>query len=174
VKPFKSATVAKVFEAYPARMRRKLLVLRELIFRTAASTDGVGELEETLKWGEPAYVTSKSKSGSTIRIDWKKAPPTQYAMYFNCNTDLVERFRTIFPTEFKFEGNRAIVFSESEVVPTDALAFCVAAALTYHRDKAADAIRQGRPSDVPPEKVRAASSRASPPTTVSTTDCRSR
>ena len=37
----------------------------------------------------------------------------------------------------KFEGNRAIVFDESDAVPTDSLAVCIAAALTYHRNKAA-------------------------------------
>lgn len=132
MKPFASPAVAQAFKAYPTSMRRRLLALRDLILRTAASTEGVGELEETLKWGEPAYLTSKSKSGSTIRIDWKKSKPSEYAMYFNCQTTLVETFRTLFPNEFKFESNRAIVFSESEVVPTDALAFCVAAALTYH------------------------------------------
>jgi len=134
--PFANAEVAKVFEAYPADVRRKLLALRELILRTASSTEGVGELEETLKWGEPAYLTSKSKTGSTIRIDWKKARPAEYAIYFNCKTTLIETFRTLFPTEFKFEGNRAIVFKVSEAVPADSLAFCVAAALTYHRSHA--------------------------------------
>ena len=52
-------------------------------------------------------------------------------------TNLVETFRARFPIELKFEGNRAIVFDESDAVPTDALAVCIAAALTYHRDKAA-------------------------------------
>ena len=137
MKPFEDDAVKQAFEAYPVRMRPKLLALRELIFRTATSTEGVGEIEETLKWGEPAYVTSKSKSGSTIRIGWKKANPLQYAMYFNCQTNLVETFRTLFPKEFKFEGNRAVVFTVSEVVPKDSLAFCVAAALTYHRGKSA-------------------------------------
>ena len=118
-------------------MRRKLMALRELIFRTAASTPGVGELEETLKWGEPAYLTSSSGSGSTVRIDWKKSKPAEYAMYFNCQTTLVETFKSLFPDEFKFEGNRAIVFHESEAAPTDALAFCVAAALTYHLQRKA-------------------------------------
>jgi hypothetical protein len=70
-----------------------------------------------------------------VRIDWKKSSPTQYAIYFHCQTNLVETFRTLFPTEFRFEGNRAIVFDEADVVPTDSLAYCVAAALTYHRSK---------------------------------------
>ncbi len=117
-------------------MRRKLMALRKIILETAASTEGVGEIEETLKWGEPAYVTAQSKSGSTVRIGWKKSAPSQYAMYFHCQTNLVETFRTLFPNEFRFEGNRAIVFTESDTVPRDALAFCVAAALTYHRKRA--------------------------------------
>ena len=136
MKPFENAAVAQAFEAYPVDFRRKLLALRELIFQTAASTEGVGVIEETLKWSEPAYVTSQSKSGSTIRIDWKKSNPSQYAMYFHCQTNLVDTFRALFPTEFKFEGNRAIVFNEHDAVPIDALAFCIAAALTYHRSKA--------------------------------------
>lgn len=135
MKSFKNPAVAEVFNSYPPPIQRKLLALRALIFETAAATQGVGDLEETLKWGEPAYLTSQSKSGSTIRIHWKKDAPSQYAMYFNCQTDLVDTYRTLFPHDFRFEGNRAIVFEASDIVPTDALVFCVAAALTYHRRK---------------------------------------
>ena len=133
MKPITNPAVAKAFEAYPPKIRRKLLALRELILQTAASTQGVGQLDETLKWGEPAYLTTESGSGSTVRIDWKASKPNQYAMYFNCQTTLVETFKTLFPNEFTYEGNRAIVFQESAPIPEDALAFCVAAALTYHR-----------------------------------------
>ncbi len=59
--------------------------------------------------------------------------PNEYAICFNCQTTLVETFKTMFPGEFKCEGNRAIVFKESEPIPKDALAFCISAALTYHR-----------------------------------------
>jgi hypothetical protein len=116
-------------------MRRKLLALREAIFATAAATEGVGKIEETLKWGEPAYLTSQTRRGSTIRIAWKKSRSEQYAMYFICTTGLVESFRTLFPTDFKYEGNRAMIFAAGDAVPTDALAFCIAASLTYHRKK---------------------------------------
>lgn len=128
--------VARIFASYPANVRRKLLTIRELIFSLASSIEGVGKIEETLKWGEPAYLTSMSKSGSTIRIAWKKSAPLQYAMYFNCQTNLIDTFRSLFRSEFKFEGNRAIVFDESEKVRTDSLRICIAAALTYHRNKA--------------------------------------
>lgn len=127
--------VARVLKSYPPGIRRKLLAVRALILKTAASTPGVGEIEETLKWGEPAYVTAVSKSGSTIRFGWKKSDVGRYAIYFNCQTTLIETFRTLFPKELRFEGNRAIILDESEPVPIETLAFCIGAALTYHRTK---------------------------------------
>ncbi len=45
----------------------------------------------------------------------------------------VDSFRTLFPDDFSFEGNRALVFDEAEAVPNDTLAHYIAAALTYHR-----------------------------------------
>lgn len=124
--------VAVTFASYPPEIRKRVLKLRELIFDVAACSQGVGKLEESLKWGEPAYITTESKSGSTTRIAWKKAKPKQYAMYFNCQTTLVDSFKTMFPTAFKFEGNRALVFAEHDEVPVAALRICVEMALTYH------------------------------------------
>ena len=129
--PFKNTSVASKFESYPPVVRRRLLALRELVFRTARAHPEVGELEETLKWGEPAYVT-KNGAGSTVRMDWKAKNPNRYAMYFHCQTNLVESFRSMFPNDFKFEGNRALVFEVEERVPLDALSVCIAASLTYH------------------------------------------
>ncbi len=134
MKPFTSVEVAAKFDTYPPQARRKLMALRELVFKTAAATEGVGELEESLKWGEPAY-TPKNKSGCAVRIDMKKKSPSQYAMYFLCQTNLVETFRTMFPTDFVFEGNRALVFSLDERVSTDALTECITASFTYHLKK---------------------------------------
>lgn len=51
----------------------------------ALGTPGAGEIEETLKWGEPADMT-KNGAGSTIRLDWKPKHPDHYALYFNCKT----------------------------------------------------------------------------------------
>ncbi len=127
--------VAEVFASYPPNVRARALELRDLILKTAAAMDEVGPITETLKWGEPAYLTEASKSGSTIRIGWKKRVPDRYALYFNCNTNLVETFRSQFPDEFRYEGNRAIVFDAAEPLNEDAVAICVSAALTYHRNK---------------------------------------
>lgn len=124
--------VAKIFAAYPPPLRKKLLELRALILDTAAETPGVGKLEETLKWNEPAYLTAETKSGSTIRINRKRSSDSKYAMYFNCNTDLVDSFRERFPKTFRFYGNRELEFDVSDTLHIKELKACIAMALTYH------------------------------------------
>jgi len=124
--------VANVFSSYPKHMRQKLMLLRQLVLDTAAETEGVGILEEALKWGEPSYLT---KSGSTIRMAWKKSNPDQYAMYFNCKTKLVDTFKELYRDKFKFEGNRAIVFEKDDSIPIEELKHCIALSLTYHKRK---------------------------------------
>jgi hypothetical protein len=129
---FKNSQVAEIFDAYPKQMRKKLLFLRQLIFETASEIEGVGEIEETTKWGEPSYI---AKGGSTIRMDWKSSNPTHYAMYFHCKTKLVDTFKELYRDKFHFEGNRAIIFDENDKVPVEELKHCIALSLTYHSRK---------------------------------------
>ena len=126
--------VANVMNGYPSPVRAALMQIRELIFAMAADK-GVGPLTETLKWGEPAYLTAATKAGSTIRLGWKANAPAQYAIYFNCRTTLVDTFRTLFVDELKFGGNRAIILDVSEPLPRQHLRICIAMALTYTRAK---------------------------------------
>jgi hypothetical protein len=135
MKKMSNPDVARVFDRYPPKMKSRLLKLRQLIFDVAARTEAVGALEETLKWGEPAYLTSQSKSGSPIRIDVKKSDPSKYAMYFHCQTNLVDSFRTLFPDTFSYEKNRAIVFDQNDWIPLKELRVCITMALTYHLTK---------------------------------------
>ena len=123
--------VAEVFEQYPEEIRRKLLVVRQLIYKTAKSLREVGPLEETLRWGEPTYLTSKSQSGSMIRIHSLKASPHRYGVYFHCQTKLVGNFRKKYPGVFHFEGNRGITFDLDDKLPLPELKECITQALTY-------------------------------------------
>ncbi len=123
------------FQSYPEHIRPKIDILRALILDVALHTDGAGEIEETLKWGEPSFLTSKTKSGTTLRIDWKPKTPKQYAMYFNCKTTLIDSFKTIFSDTLTFEGNRAILFAVDEALPEQELRLCIKMALRYHLDK---------------------------------------
>ena len=113
--------VEAAFDAYPKPLKPKLLALRRLILDTARTTSGVGALEETLKWGQPSYLTPETKSGSTIRIDAIKSGADQYAVYFHCQTNLVETFRELYPSEFSYGGNRCIILDAADDVPEPAL-----------------------------------------------------
>jgi hypothetical protein len=132
---FKDKRVAKVFAAYPANIRAKLKVLREIIFETAETIDSVGAIEETLKWSQPSYLTAETGSGSTIRIGRVKPDDDRIAMYFHCQTDLVETFREFYPTQMEYGGNRSILFDAAAKIPKKALRHCVGLALTYHTRK---------------------------------------
>jgi|GEM_PF-258509 len=127
--------VAATFDSYPNEFKSKLLELRQLILETAAKIESVGEIEETLKWGEPSYLTPKSKSGSTIRIAWKETNMNQYSIFFKCTANLVPAMKERFPAKFTFGGKRSIDFKLNEKVPKKELKQCIALALTYHRNK---------------------------------------
>ena len=73
MKEFAHEEVAAVFDAYPKSIKAKLLRLRRMIFEVAARTPEVGPLEETLKWGQPSYLTSVSASQSATK---KASPPS--------------------------------------------------------------------------------------------------
>lgn len=61
------------FNEYPDDVRERLKELRSLIFELCSDLV-LGDVEESLKWGEPSYSV---KTGSPIRIDWKLKSPKQ-------------------------------------------------------------------------------------------------
>jgi len=124
--------VAEVFDKHPPATRNRLLALRSIILDTAASTPGVGPIAETLKWGQISYLTPESRSGTTIRID---AREDGVAMFVNCQTDLVERYRAAYPDAFRYEGDRALLLDGGAAIDDPALRHCIAMALTYHLNK---------------------------------------
>jgi hypothetical protein len=131
--PIDDPDVKAFFDSRPAPLRDALLGLRGLILAAAAETPGVGPLVETLKWGEPAYLPRTPRTGTTVRINAVKGALDRYAAFFHCQTTLVESFRLLYPDQFRFDGNRAVILSLGEKVPEAAFRHCVALALTYHR-----------------------------------------
>ncbi len=118
--------------SYPERVRPKMEYLRELVLQTAKEMPEINELEETLRWGEPSFIT---EIGSTLRMDWKEKTPDQYQMYFKCTSRLVETFKQVFGDLFEYEKHRAIVFKLDDEIPVAELKKCIAATLKYHRVK---------------------------------------
>ncbi|MEM6263498.1 MAG: DUF1801 domain-containing protein [Bacteroidota bacterium] len=130
--PIANPQVAAKFNAYPDHIKKLMGSLRQLIVDTAEEIGVEDELSETLKWGEPSY---KAPKGSPIRIDWKAKNPEYYAMYVNCQSQLVPTFRQVFGDVFEFEQNRAILFKCKEQLPEEELKQCIKVALTYHQVK---------------------------------------
>lgn len=129
--PISDPAVAAAFDAFPAPERVGLLALRQAIFDTAAATPGVGPLTETLKWGQPAYLTAHSRSGSTVRLGLPRTGG--FAIYVNCQTTILSNFRRWYPDEFTCEGDRAIQFAVADDLPLDKIGHLIALALTYHQ-----------------------------------------
>ncbi len=117
------ADVAAVFAPFPERVRARLLEVRELIFETAADIKGVVPLTETLKWGEPAYLTEATGSGTTIRLGWSRSSERECAVLFHCRTTLVDDFRSQFPGVFVYEKNRAILLDARDPLPEAPLSY---------------------------------------------------
>lgn len=132
--------VKLAFAGIPAMPKDALLVVRNLIFQVAASNPAIGNIHETLKWGEPAYLTPDSKSGSTIRLAWKPAQPEMCGIYLNCNTTLIGQMRDIYPDAFAYQTNRAALFPADAPPPGDVLSHCIEMALTYHSAKIRTAV----------------------------------
>ncbi|MDJ0628106.1 MAG: DUF1801 domain-containing protein [Rhodobacter sp.] len=99
-----------------------------------AAQTATAPLTETLKWGEPAYLTDRCRTGTTIRLGCVKGPE-RAAVLFHCRTTLIAEFRDQFGDVFEFEGSRALILPHEADFDPDALAICIARALTYHRDK---------------------------------------
>ena len=125
------ASVKQKFTTYPVEVSVVLKQIRKLIL-DVAEQEGITELEETLKWGEPSYI---SKSGSTIRFDYKEKAPQQFCIYFNCKTKLIDTFKELYGDTFAYQSNRALVFERDQTVLSTELAHCLSLALRYKKIK---------------------------------------
>lgn len=128
-------TVEAAFQAFPPEVLHRLAGVRAMILAVAAGDPHIGAITETLKWGEPAYLTEATGSGSTIRLGWPRKRPDRAAIYFICHTTLVDTFRERFGGLFEYETNRAVLLPVTGDIDQAALEFMLSMALTYHRAK---------------------------------------
>lgn len=124
--------VQAAFDAFPPEVRHRLADIRAMILSIAANDPRIGKITEALKWGEPAYLTEATGSGSTIRLGCPRGRPDRAAIYFICRTTLVDTFRERFGGDFHYEGTRAVLLSATGDIARGPLEFMLAMALTYH------------------------------------------
>jgi hypothetical protein len=120
-------------ERMHSTLQAQLGPFRRLILDTAARTQGVGEISESVKWGEPSYTPAIKGIGSSVRLAPRK--DGKVSIHFICHTGLINRFRVQYPNELTFEGNRTIVIDTQNPPPLEALRHCISMALTYFRTK---------------------------------------
>ncbi|WP_170328060.1 DUF1801 domain-containing protein [Ruegeria arenilitoris] len=125
--PFDDPKVAAAYDALPKDTRDGALILRELIFDTAASLPHAQPLQEALRWGQPAYIAPK---GSTVRLGSHKA--ASFALFVHCQSRLMGDFTSAFPGEDRLDGNRAILFDNPDQIDPTRHGWLIARALTYH------------------------------------------
>ena len=56
------------------------------LFHLIAEENGLGDLDEALKWGQPAWRPKRPRTGSTLRMGWSEVTPDQLALYVDCKT----------------------------------------------------------------------------------------
>ncbi|QJF49806.1 DUF1801 domain-containing protein [Roseobacter ponti] len=125
--------IAPVFDGYPAPVRACHMQVRDMILTLACDLDA-GPIDETLKWGQPAYLNTKRKTGTTLRLGWPRKTPERAGVYVHCQTSLVSDFRARQGTGFDFDGTRGILLETDRPLPEGPLAAFLSQALTYHRN----------------------------------------
>jgi len=126
-----NSEISAVIEGYPPEAKARLKEMRKMVMQVAKELE-LADVEETLKWGEPSYI---STVGSTIRMDWKAKRPDRCSFYFSCQSKLVSTFRELYGDQLQFEGNREMVLPLNEPLPEAAIKHCLHLALQYQKVK---------------------------------------
>lgn len=118
-------SIHNFYPNYTSSEQGKLSELQTLIHKVADESNI--EIAESSKWGQLSFATPY---GTPIRID--KFSDTQIALFVNCQTTLIETWKSLFLDTMSFSKTRAIVFNTEENIPKEQLAICIDQAFNYH------------------------------------------
>ena len=121
---------------WPTPVQQRLLSMRGA-FHDVAAAAGIGPLEESLKWGQPAWRPSRARTGSTLRLNWSETTASMLLAYVDCKTDLATQMQIRFP-EIPSDGRRELRFSLDRD-DDDAIWQLAHLTFTYHAAKRASA-----------------------------------
>lgn len=119
---------------WPTRAQEAFSTLRALCHATADELE-IGPLEESLKWGQPAWRPTKPNTGSTLRVMWHENTPDLLSLYVGCKTDLAARMRDIYPDLPQNDGRRHIAIRLSDPLPLDAMSHLASMTFAYHKSR---------------------------------------
>lgn len=119
--------------SWPKPAQKQFTEIRALILNAAAEAD-VGPIEESLKWGQPAWRPKRARTGSTLRLNWQDNSPQSIAIFVDCKTTLSATIREIYPDDFEYESNRALRLRLGAALPVQAIDHLARLTFTYHRE----------------------------------------
>jgi hypothetical protein len=129
---FASPDVARAFDQPGPEARKGLLQLRSLIYQAAADLPEAGTVEETLRWGQPAYLAA-AKSGTTIRLGVHKQ--ACFALFVHCQSRVIPDYIAAFPAWDRLDGTRAVLFGCAADIEPMRHGWLIRHALTYKLGK---------------------------------------
>ncbi|QIE45449.1 DUF1801 domain-containing protein [Pseudohalocynthiibacter aestuariivivens] len=121
--------VACVIDAYAPEVRAGVSHLRALIYDVAANLPQNVTINETLKWGQPAY--RPRTGGTTLRLGPHR--DACFALFGHCQSTVITAYAQAFPGWDRLDGNRAVLFDTLEQIEPERLSHLIAHALTYHQ-----------------------------------------
>lgn len=127
---FASSDVAMTFGGFDSTVQPVLLALRDLIFETARNDPQIGPIEEALRWGQPAYLTPVTKSGTTLRLGQSRTGTP--ALFVHCQTSLVSDYKVAFPNRSDTQDKRAMLVPSCADIDPMRHGWLIRRALTYH------------------------------------------
>lgn len=131
--PFASQQVETAYDLPDSVAREGLLLLREMIFDIAKARPETGQIEETLRWGQPAYLTPQTKSGTTIRLGVHKS--ARFALFVHCQSRVIPAYLEAYPMWDRVDGTRAVLFDHATEIEPRRHSWLVEQALTYRLRK---------------------------------------
>lgn len=102
------------------------------LFHDVASQAKVGPLDESLKWGQPAWRPRAPRTGSTLRMGWSAGRAQHLLLFVDCKTDLAARMRDLYPDLPDNDGRRQIALDLDRPLPEQAVSHLAQMTFCYH------------------------------------------
>ncbi|MEM1037860.1 MAG: hypothetical protein AAGI12_00145 [Pseudomonadota bacterium] len=128
------AAVQKAFAALPPSASKILLQVRERILAQSTANATIGPVTETLKWGQPSYLTEKTQAGSTLRLSTTKEDQKP-AIFVHCQSGLADEIRDLYGDTLSVPDQRHVVLPHMMEDHAQTIDHVIALVLTHHARK---------------------------------------
>ncbi len=118
------------FQSWPPHVAKRAHDIRGIFVRIAEELQ-ISRLDESLKWGQPAW--RPAKGGTTLRMSWSSDCADEVGVFVDCKTDLCARMQYDFPDTFRYAPPRILFHVAEADLPSEALTQLARIAFCYKR-----------------------------------------